>query len=290
MNFLIRSTRPLNHFNRMISYQTIEIMQQRSLYTAKNSILYSSSIPNSKPPSNDVQKKQLENVILNSQVPELNLIQKMKQKLGFGFKYNQSTLSYAAINLYLCIQYQIDYDKFFKKLDLPDVMYSYCLITFLHVWMISVVLMRTESTFDYSTGVQLRKLLVANMWKDIETRAKKLKVGMNRKNSLKTYNNLNATFYAFFFGFDEGLLNDDTVLAGAVWRHLLDMRPELKDHAVLAEMCDYIRKNINHLESIIEKDIFTQGLVSFVDFDQNEVDHFKVRVKLLEKIKKNRPQ
>jgi hypothetical protein len=128
------------------------------------------------------------------------------------------------------------------------------------------------------------------MWKDIETRAKKLKVGMNRKNSLKTYNNLNATFYAFFFGFDEGLLNDDTVLAGAVWRHLLDMRPELKDHAVLAEMCDYIRKNINHLESIIEKDIFTQGLVSFVDFDQNEVDHFKVRVKLLEKIKKNRPQ
>jgi hypothetical protein len=48
-------------------------------------------------------------------------------------------------------------------------------------------------------------------------------------------------------------IGDDTVLAGAVWRHLLQMK-EIRDYSILIELCDYIRKNVNHLEKITETD------------------------------------
>ncbi len=78
---------------------------------------------------------------------------------------------------------------------------------------------------------------------------------------------------------------DDTVLAGAVWRHLLLMK-EIKDYSVVLELCEYIRKNIHHMEKINEIDYLRNGIVSFVDFEQKELDHAKVRLKLIERIKK----
>lgn len=87
------------------------------------------------------------------------------------------------------------------------------------------------------------------------------------------------------FGFDEGLLSDDTVLAGVIWRNLSEMR-ELKDYAVLGEMCDYIRKNVQHLENMSEFDLLRDGTVSFVDFEQAKLDHNIAKPKILEIIRK----
>lgn len=87
------------------------------------------------------------------------------------------------------------------------------------------------------------------------------------------------------FGFDEGLLSDDTVLAGVIWRNLSEMR-ELKDYAVLGEMCDYVRKNVQHLENMSEFDLLRDGIVSFVDFDQAKLDHNIAKPKILEIIRK----
>lgn len=98
-------------------------------------------------------------------------------------------MAVAALRLYLCITYQVDYDKFFKKLDLPDVMYSFCLVTFLHVWLVSVALMQYGRS-----GQFVRRVLIKNMWKDIETRAKKLNVSMNKEDKKNTYENLNNVF------------------------------------------------------------------------------------------------
>lgn len=205
-----------------------------------------------------------------------------KEMIGFqgSLKYPQPVLTVASYRLYLCIQLQVDYDKFFKLLNSPDTMYSFCLVTFLHIWLLSVPLMQLGQT-----GLFVRKALYKNMWKDIEIRDRKLKRPMKKKDKRHTYQYLNDIFRGHLIGFDEGLLSDDDVLAGAVWRHLLEMN-EIKDYAVLGQMCDYIRKNIQHLDNNVnEFDYLKAGIVSFVDIDQKEVDHLKARQQLIEKIK-----
>ena len=108
---------------------------------------------------------------------------------------------------------------------------------------------------------------------------------MNRKNQLKTYNTLNGVFQAFMFGFDEGILSDDHVLASAVWRHLFEMK-EIEDFSSVATMCDYIRKNVAHMDKISELDLLRNGVVTFVDRDVKELDHLKARTKILDEIRR----
>lgn len=211
-----------------------------------------------------------------------SILDKLKESFGLqgGYRHPQSLMSLASLRLYLCIQYQIDYNKLYQICHMPDVMYSFCLITFLHVWLVSIPLMQQGRS-----GLFVRKMLHKNMWRDIETRARKLRASMNRKNQLKTYNTLNGVFQAFMFGFDEGILSDDYVLAGAVWRHLFEMK-ELQEFEGVATMCEYIRKNVAHLDKINEADLLRHGIISFVDLDVKEVDHLKVRGKILEEILK----
>lgn len=213
-------------------------------------------------------------------VTQQTMMHKFKEFLGLqgDLKYPQPVLTIASYRLYMCIQYQVDYEKFFKLCQSPDVMYSFCLINFLHIWLLSVPLMQFGQT-----GLYVRKALYKNMWKDIETRDRKLKRPMNKKNKVNTYTHLNDIFRGFLIGFDEGLLSDDTVLAGAVWRHLLEMN-EIEDYAVLGQMCDYIRKNAQHLDEIPEVDYLKHGIVSFIDLEQSGIDHLKVRKQLIEKI------
>lgn len=257
----------------------------RRLSNVGNSSRYFTIGQNSalKASSSSSTKKDPAEELMNTKVPTVvkpSLFDRLKQSFGMqgNLRYPQPLLQISAQRLYLCIQYQIDYDKFFKKCDMPDVMYSFCLVTFLHVWLISVALMHYGQT-----GLFVRKSLHANMWTDIQTRERKLNAPMNKENKLKAYNQLNDTFRAHVFGFDEGLLSDDTVLAGAVWRHLLEMKP-LNDYAVLGELCEYIRKNVNHLEKLSETDLLKYGIVSFIDFEQKELDHSLMKVKIFEKI------
>jgi cytochrome b pre-mRNA-processing protein 3 len=120
--------------------------------------------------------------------------------------------------------------------------------------MINVIL------FEFGqTGLFMRKLMIQNMWKDINKRESQLQRPMNKTNKFKTYEHLYEIFRGFMIGFDEGLLSDDIVLAGAVWRHILEQN-EINDYAILGEMCDYIRKNVAHLETIPEVD----GMWKFV--------------------------
>lgn len=214
-------------------------------------------------------------------VTKQSMFYKLKQFVGFqgDLKYPQPVLTIAAYRLYMSIQYQIDYDKFFKLLDSPDTMYSFCLINFVHIWLVSVPLMQFGKTGHY-----VRTALYKNMWSDIETRSKKLKAPMKKENKVATYQHLNDIFRGFLIGFDEGLLSDDTVLAGTVWRHLYE-QAEIKDYAALGQMVDYIRKNIQHLDEINEIDYLKHGIVTFIDLDQKEIDHLKVRQTLIDKIK-----
>ena len=271
------------------------VSSQLRLVSSGSSILYSSA---AKGPGSSDQTPDLEDSFkkaeseLNRMKYEFNkslpvskpgsYFDKLKESLGLqgGLRHPQALLTIAGLRLYLCIQYQVNYDKLFQTCQMSDVMYSFCLITFLHVWLISIQL-----TQHGRTGLHVRRLLHQNMWKDIETRARKLKASMNRKNQLKTYNTLNGVFQAFLFGFDEGILSDDHVLASAVWRHLFEMK-EIEDFEAVGKMCDYIRKNVAHLDKINELDLLRNGVVSFVDMEAQELDHMKVRAKILAELRK----
>jgi hypothetical protein len=127
----------------------------------RSSLLYAKLIKQPQEPLFDLR-------IVESNLPtpvKRTLFQKISRSLGFqdDLKYHKNALAVAALNLYLCIQYQVDFDVIMKKCDMPDVMYSFCLVTFLHVWLISVALMHFGET-----GLFVRNKLYENMWKDIE--------------------------------------------------------------------------------------------------------------------------
>ena len=110
-------------------------------------------------------------------VTKPSMFQTLKELVGMqgSLKYPQPVLTYASYRLYMSVQYQVDYDKFFKLLNSPDTMYSFCLVNFLHIWLVSIPLMHFGQT-----GLFVRKQLYRNMWRDIETRDRKLKVKARR--------------------------------------------------------------------------------------------------------------
>jgi len=262
------------NFNRTGS---IIITAPSQLLISTKSIIYSKS--NDFTNEIEITNKENRNHLLPVKV-NASLFDRLKKGLGFqsDYRYPQPVLSYASLRLYLCIQYQVDYDRFFRLCSLEDVMYSWCLITFLHCWMISVPLMQQGQT-----GLFVRGALYKNMWKDIETRERKLGRPMNKENKAKAYNHLNDVFRAFLFGFDEGILSDDTVLAGAIWRHLMEQK-EITDFSSIAVLCEYVRKNVAHLDTINEMDLLKNGIVTLVGLNQSKVDHLREREILIHKI------
>jgi len=203
----------------------------------------------------------------------------IKEKLGYqgSYRYSQSEMATAAIRLYLCLEHQVEYDKFFEIFKLDDVFYSYCLITYLHVWMICVRL-ADEGT----TGKFVRNQLVEAMWKDIQERVRLFKMNTNVKK--KSIDDLSNIFNACLFGFDEGLLGDDIALASSIWRHMFDMG-EIKDFVVLVKMCEYVRKNVSHMDTINQADVLKNGIVTFVKLDSHKIDHLIERENIKNMIK-----
>lgn len=274
----MRLARPLQNSN--------PLLRLRPLHKISSPILYqkSSTDPSDAQFSPSLSTNyEMKNQNLNlPAVTKQSMFQQMKEFIGLqgSLKYPQPVLTYASYRLYMSIQYQVDYDKFFKLCESPDTMYSFCLINFLHIWLVSIPLMHFGQT-----GLYVRKALYRNMWKDIETRDRKLKKPMKKEDKVKTYTHLNDIFRGFLVGFDEGLLSDDTVLAGAVWRHLFEQAP-IKDYANVAKIVDYIRKNAQHLDAINEIDYLKYGIVTFIGMDETEIDHLKARQALIEMIRR----
>jgi cytochrome b pre-mRNA-processing protein 3 len=267
----------LNSFNLVNSH----LLQNSSPKLSTSSIAYAK--PNSSSSNGtDLLDKLKANNFLPVVVKQKFFDTLKEYSIGLGFQgslnYKQVVLKQNAARLYLCIQYQIDYDKFFEKCKSPDVMYTWCLITFLHVWLINVAL------FEFGrTGLFVRNMLIQNMWTDFDKRARQLNP-MNKKNKFATSEHLMQVFYAFLIGFDEGLLSDDIVLAGAVWRHIFEMK-DIEDYGALAEIVEYIRKNVAHIDTIPEEDILKYGIISFLDFDAKTLNHLETRQKLMDVLK-----
>ncbi|XP_041060985.1 ubiquinol-cytochrome-c reductase complex assembly factor 1 isoform X1 [Carcharodon carcharias] len=160
----------------------------------------------------------------------------------------------AALRMYTCCVERIDYDDLFERCNLSDTLNSWFLVAQLHVWM-TLVRMKQEGR----EGKFMCKYIVHSMWEDLEQRGKVMgieSVVLKENISVMTEN-----FYAAIFGYDEGILSDDHVLAASLWRHLFNKQCE--DPGQLELMVEYVRKQIQYLDSLSGEDLLLTGEVKW---------------------------
>ncbi|TSZ54733.1 Ubiquinol-cytochrome-c reductase complex assembly factor 1 [Bagarius yarrelli] len=166
----------------------------------------------------------------------------------------QEKIKIAALRMYTCCVERINYDDFFERCSLPDTLNSWFLVAQLHVWM-CLVRMRQEGR----EGKYMCRYIVHSMWEDVEQRSKIMGIdAFQRKESMRV---MTETFYAAIFGFDEGILSDDCVLAAALWRNLFNKQCE--DPQQLELMVEYVRKQMQFIDALDGDDLLLTGEIKW---------------------------
>uniref|UniRef100_A0A3Q3B907 Ubiquinol-cytochrome c reductase complex assembly factor 1 n=1 Tax=Kryptolebias marmoratus TaxID=37003 RepID=A0A3Q3B907_KRYMA len=187
---------------------------------------------------------------------EVGAFTRLFEAMGFSspLKYNKWKIKIAALRMYTCCVERINYEEFFEKCSLPDTLNSWFLVTQLHVWM-CLVRMRQEGR----EGKFLCHYIVHSMWGDVEQRSKIMGIdAVQRKEAMKA---MTENFYAAMFGYDEGILSDDRVLAAALWRNLFSRQCE--DPHQLELMVEYVRKQMQFIDSLDGEDLLLTGEVQW---------------------------
>ncbi|XP_062271477.1 ubiquinol-cytochrome-c reductase complex assembly factor 1 [Scomber scombrus] len=187
---------------------------------------------------------------------EVGAFTKLIEAMGFTgpLKYNKWKIKIAALRMYTCCVERINYDEFFEKCTLPDTLNSWFLVAQLHVWM-CLVRMRQEGR----EGKYMCRYIVHSMWEDVEQRSKIMGIdATHRKEGMKA---MTETFYAAIFGYDEGILADDTVLAAALWRNLFNYQCD--DPKQLEDMVEYVRKQMQYIDALDGEDLMLTGEVKW---------------------------
>ncbi|XP_078508321.1 ubiquinol-cytochrome c reductase complex assembly factor 1 [Lissotriton helveticus] len=187
---------------------------------------------------------------------EVGAFTKIIEAMGFTgpLKYNKWKIKIAALRMYTCCVERIDYDEFFNKCNLPDTLNSWFLVTQLHVWM-SLVRLKQEGR----AGKYMCRYVVHSMWEDVQQRGKVMGIDSTAlKSSIKT---MTENFYAAIFGYDEGILSEDRVLGAALWRNFFNKQCE--DPRQLELMVEYVRKQMQYLDSINGEDLLLTGDVTW---------------------------
>ncbi|KAM4692279.1 ubiquinol-cytochrome c reductase complex assembly factor 1 [Rhinophrynus dorsalis] len=185
---------------------------------------------------------------------EVGTFTKIIEAMGFTgpLKYNKWKIKIAALRMYTCCVERIDYDEFFEKCSLPDTLNSWFLVTQLHVWM-CLVRMKQEGR----AGKYMCRYIVHSMWEDVEQRGKVMGIdSLTLKNSMRA---MTEIFYAAIFGYDEGIMSDDRVLAASLWRNLFNK--ECDDPRQLELMVEYVRKQMQYLDTLNGEDLLLTGEV-----------------------------
>ncbi|KAM3663880.1 ubiquinol-cytochrome c reductase complex assembly factor 1 isoform 1-T1 [Ammospiza maritima maritima] len=177
---------------------------------------------------------------------------------AFGFtgplKYSRWKLKVAALRMYACCVEKTDFDEFFNRCQMPDTLNSWFLVAQLHVWMCLVRLKQ-----EGRTGKYMCRYIVHCMWEDVEQRGKVM--GINSTVLKEELKRMAENFYAALFGYDEGILCDDRVLASALWRNLFNRNCEDPRHLEL--LVEYVRKQVQHLDALSGEDLLLTGEVSW---------------------------
>ncbi|XP_049673553.1 ubiquinol-cytochrome-c reductase complex assembly factor 1 isoform X2 [Accipiter gentilis] len=178
------------------------------------------------------------------------------EAMGFTgpLKYSRWKIKVAALRMYTCCVEKTDYEEFFNRCQMPDTLNSWFLVAQLHVWM-CLVRMKQEGR----TGKYMCRYIVHCMWEDVEQRGKVM--GINSVVLKEDLRSMVENFYAALFGYDEGILSDDHVLAAALWRNLFNRNCEDPRHLEL--LVEYVRKQVQHLDALSGEDLLLTGEVSW---------------------------
>ncbi|NXU08401.1 UQCC1 factor, partial [Pardalotus punctatus] len=178
------------------------------------------------------------------------------EAMGFTgpLKYSRWKIKVAALRMYTCCVEKTDYEEFFDRCQMPDTLNSWFLVAQLHVWMCLVRLKQ-----EGRTGKYMCRYIVHCMWEDVEQRGKVM--GINSAVLKEDLKRMVENFYAALFGYDEGILSDDHVLAAALWRNLFNRNCEDPRHLEL--LVEYVRKQVQHLDALSGEDLLLTGEVSW---------------------------
>ncbi|XP_065422672.1 ubiquinol-cytochrome-c reductase complex assembly factor 1 isoform X1 [Chrysemys picta bellii] len=181
---------------------------------------------------------------------------KIIEAMGFTgpLKYNKWKIKIAALRMYTCCVERTDYEEFFHRCHMPDTLNSWFLIAQLHVWM-CLVRMKQEGR----AGKYMCRYIVHSMWEDVEQRGKVM--GIDSFTLKQSMRSMTENFYAAIFGYDEGILSDDHVLAAALWRNLFNKHCE--DPRQLELLVEYVRKQMQYLDAINGEDLLLTGEVNW---------------------------
>lgn len=180
-----------------------------------------------------------------------------------GFYSKNAILLRSAKNLYECCVEGVTYEHFYEACHMPDTFQSWFLVNQMHVWM-CLVRLKEEG----KDGRFMYRKLVEIMWQDVAERMKVMGVHdtTTRRDSLQE---LVENFYGLIFAYDEGLLSHDRVLAAALWRNMFHDKKNT-DAVKLAEMVEYVRRQVRHLDTQDSKQLLTTGVVNWLPFKKSE--------------------
>ncbi|XP_032462351.1 ubiquinol-cytochrome-c reductase complex assembly factor 1 isoform X3 [Phocoena sinus] len=155
---------------------------------------------------------------------------KIIEAMGFTgpLKYSKWKIKIAALRMYTSCVEKTDFEEFFRRCQMPDTFNSWFLITLLHVWM-CLVRMKQEGR----SGKYMCRIIVHFMWEDVEQRGRIM----------------------------GGVLSDDRGLAAALWRTFFNQKCE--DPRQLELLVEYVRKQIQYLDSMNGEDLLLTGEVSW---------------------------
>lgn len=153
----------------------------------------------------------------------------------------------------------IDYKYFFAKFNLPDTFNSWFIVMELHIWMVLVRLMA-----EAEEGRFVRNMVIESMWEDIRQKTGLLGAE-NTSKARAQIKILSEEFQAALVGYDEGLLGDDIVLAGALWRRFFCR--DCNNPELIETLIKYIRMHVKHFDMLTKEDVLLYRKFAFFPMD-----------------------
>ena len=167
-----------------------------------------------------------------------------------------------ALALYEACVHRVDYHSIYEACRMPDTLQSWFLVNSLHVWF-CLVRLKAEG----GEGRLVYKQLVQALWADIRQRMKAM--GINSPTDTKIgMEQLSQQFFGLIVAFDEGLLSDDMILASSLWWNLFSEK-ETTDFLAVAQMVNYVRLQVKHMDSITTSDLFSDHSITFLKFEHS---------------------
>ncbi|KAH8314659.1 hypothetical protein KR074_006849 [Drosophila pseudoananassae] len=197
---------------------------------------------------------------------EGGILKRVLTKVGFT-PNTKARLKVTSHMLYESVADKINYVAFFNDFKLPNTFNSWFLVTELHVWLLLMRAM-AEGSETGEDGRFLRNCIVEAMWGDVNTRAKKLGAN-NPSRTRQQIETLSEQFQAALIAYDEGIMSDDIVLAGALWRRFFEMNCD--DYVKIERLVKYVRQQAVMLDSLSRDQFITKPKVAWLDLDKCKV-------------------